>query len=305
MSSISILVTTYNRPRKLRRCLASILSQNYKDFEVIIIDDCSTEDNSFAKDLDPRIRYIRNEENQGGRHGDRVHMNRFIYELARGEYFVYVCDDDFWSHDYVLDELIEAHNRYNLSMAVGGQVSLFPDKRVFHEKAFPKEYMTSEEFLTHFSQKPLESNIIHGAVLYNRELFIKSRALTNPKGAKWQAGFELYIAPALQGDVCYIDKQMIVTEQDPENKSYNLTQLEHYRDSVKSILHGYINAPDDIKLSLAIDTFESLSRSYLAHTKQIKETGKLGLCSKENIALPVTEEDVKIERALFLGDLIG
>src|SRR3546814_17441752 len=45
---------------------------------------------------DPRIRYIRNEKNVGAEEGDRAHMRRFVYELMRGTYFVYLCDDDYW-----------------------------------------------------------------------------------------------------------------------------------------------------------------------------------------------------------------
>ena len=42
---ISVIVTNYNYEKWLRRCIRSLLNQNFNDYEIIIIDDCST-DNS-------------------------------------------------------------------------------------------------------------------------------------------------------------------------------------------------------------------------------------------------------------------
>src|SRR5688572_28922385 len=95
---ISVLISTYNRSNLLRRAIDSVLMQDFRDFELVIIDDCSTDDTPqvVASFTDPRIRYIRNESNVGAQRGDRAHVQRFVYELMRGKYFVYLCDDDYW-----------------------------------------------------------------------------------------------------------------------------------------------------------------------------------------------------------------
>lgn len=126
--AVSVLITTYNRSRLLRRAIESVLMQDFDDFELVIIDDCSTDDTpevvgSFD---DPRIRYIRNTVNVGSKEGDRAHMRRFVYELMRGTYFVYLCDDDYWLYPDLLRRQVSAFEIYHdVVMVMGGQLSYF------------------------------------------------------------------------------------------------------------------------------------------------------------------------------------
>lgn len=125
---VSVLITTYNRSNVLRRAINSVLMQDFRDFEIIVVDDCSSDDTmkvvtSFA---DPRIRYIRNETNVGSKLGDRAILRQFIYELMTGKYWVYLCDDDYWLYPDLLSRQIEAFNTYdNVVMVIGGQLSHF------------------------------------------------------------------------------------------------------------------------------------------------------------------------------------
>src|SRR3954470_13305492 len=86
---ISVLISTYNRSRLLRRAINSVLMQDFRDFEIIVIDDCSTDDTRdvMASFTDTRIQYFRNETNVGANLGDRAHVQRFVYELMSGKYF--------------------------------------------------------------------------------------------------------------------------------------------------------------------------------------------------------------------------
>ena len=66
---ISILTTCYNREKYLAECIQSVLDGHFQDFELIIVDDQSTDRsleiaNEFAA-KDPRIRVYRNEQNLG------------------------------------------------------------------------------------------------------------------------------------------------------------------------------------------------------------------------------------------------
>jgi len=94
---ISIVIPTYERPEFLRRLLHSISQQTFRDFEVLIIDDHSTQVDkydevlSFYSKLLPRIKYFRNSLNQGA----CISRNRGILE-AKGEWVALVDDDDEW-----------------------------------------------------------------------------------------------------------------------------------------------------------------------------------------------------------------
>ena len=64
---ITIIMPIYNVGKYLRESINSILNQTYRDFELLILDDCSTDNSGdiVATYSDPRIRYIRSSSNLG------------------------------------------------------------------------------------------------------------------------------------------------------------------------------------------------------------------------------------------------
>jgi glycosyltransferase involved in cell wall biosynthesis len=89
----SVLVTVYNREAYLAECLKSILASSFEDFEVIVVDDGSTDGSveiaRHFESLDSRIHVHLNPVNLG----DYPNRNRAA-ELARGKYLKYVDSDD-------------------------------------------------------------------------------------------------------------------------------------------------------------------------------------------------------------------
>ena len=92
MTTISIIIPTYNAGQYIKEALASVLAQSFQDFEVIIIDDGSTDDTAQkVKTLcDPRILYVY-KENQGPAAARNYGLN-----LVRGEYIAFLDVDDLW-----------------------------------------------------------------------------------------------------------------------------------------------------------------------------------------------------------------
>jgi len=88
---VTIGIPTYNRTRYLPEAIQSVLAQTYDDFELLIIDNASTEDvGSVVKRFsDPRLKFVRQSTNVGAVRN----MNRVIKE-ARGKYIVIHHDDD-------------------------------------------------------------------------------------------------------------------------------------------------------------------------------------------------------------------
>lgn len=90
---ISIILPTYNVADHIERCLASCLSQPFKDFEIIIVDDCGTDNsieiaNTYAK-KDSRIKIIKHEKNLG-----TYHARKNGTYCAKGEFILYLDPDD-------------------------------------------------------------------------------------------------------------------------------------------------------------------------------------------------------------------
>lgn len=92
---VSVVVPVYNASRFLSRTINSVLAQTYQNFEIIIVDDCSTDDSlsiaqNFAKQ-DSRIQLLHNPKNIGVAET----RNRGINE-AKGEYIAFLDSDDVW-----------------------------------------------------------------------------------------------------------------------------------------------------------------------------------------------------------------
>lgn len=90
---ISIIIPAYNRAHTIRRSIESVLDQTYQDIEIIVVDDCSTDN---TKDIvlgmkNPRIRYDCLKKNSGA----CVARNRGI-ELAQGDFIAFQDSDDVW-----------------------------------------------------------------------------------------------------------------------------------------------------------------------------------------------------------------
>lgn len=87
----SVVITTYNRARIVRRCLDSCLAQTWTDFEVVVVDDGSGDGTAaaLAEHPDPRVRVVAHERNRG------INPARFTgVANARGEWIVVVDSDD-------------------------------------------------------------------------------------------------------------------------------------------------------------------------------------------------------------------
>lgn len=90
---ISVVIPTHNRAALLPRAVHSVLGQSYPHFEIIIVDDASSDDSesTVAALNDQRIRYLRHTTNRGG----SAARNTGI-KAAKGKFVAFLDDDDEW-----------------------------------------------------------------------------------------------------------------------------------------------------------------------------------------------------------------
>ncbi len=90
---ISVIITTHNRANLLSKAINSILNQTYSNFEVIIVDDASTDNTKeiIEKFNDKRIRYIRHNINRGCASARNTGIS-----ISRGKWVAFLDDDDEW-----------------------------------------------------------------------------------------------------------------------------------------------------------------------------------------------------------------
>lgn len=129
--NFKIIIPAYNSEKWINKCIDSVLSQTYKDFTLVIVDDCSTDNTkkicSDYQRKDKRIVYIELEEKRynGGT------RNVGIQTPILSDYTLFIDNDDWFYNDKVLelinDTIIKNNNpdcvslSYRFEMGVGGQ----------------------------------------------------------------------------------------------------------------------------------------------------------------------------------------
>lgn len=115
---ISIIITAYNVGKFIERTVKSVLSQTYKNIEVVIVEDCSTDNTKdiieqLAKE-DDRIKIVYHEKNKGAGWGRRDGI-----EASTGDYFITVDGDDWLDEDFI-ETLVKKAEETGADVVSGG-----------------------------------------------------------------------------------------------------------------------------------------------------------------------------------------
>ena len=104
---VSIVMPAYNAEKYIRNAINSVIRQTYKNWELIVVDDCSTDRtvNIILNFGDERIRLIKNERNSGA----AISRNRALRE-AKGKWIAFLDSDDIW-HAEKLERQLKFMNK--------------------------------------------------------------------------------------------------------------------------------------------------------------------------------------------------
>jgi len=165
---VSVVMPSYNAEKFIGRTIESVLDQSYSNWELLVIDDCSTDSTrdvveSFAK-KDSRIRVIPLEKNYGAPAAPR---NTGVSE-AKGEWVAFLDADDIW-HPKKLDSQLQL--MVNLGCLFSSSLSrnFIDDKTIANDKL--SDSLDSTEIT--FSMQRLKGRIANSSVVVQRDLLLK------------------------------------------------------------------------------------------------------------------------------------
>lgn len=118
---VSIVMPSYNTAEYIADSIRSVLAQTYPNWELLIVDDCSTDETDVivASFDDPRIRYFKNEKNGGA----AVSRNRALRE-AKGKWIAFLDSDDLWMPDKLEKQIgFMETNGYRFSYTCYGEIN--------------------------------------------------------------------------------------------------------------------------------------------------------------------------------------
>lgn len=164
---ISVIIPVYNVEDYLHVCLNSILKQSYEDFEIICIDDASTDSSleilEYFTKKDSRVKILKNDSNRG----PGFSRNRGLDE-AKGKYISFLDGDDWFSQD-AFEILVEKAEKDNLDLLLFKNIVYYEETREFGMEAY-----YDMEFMNEF-----ENKIFNHWDLDKTKLFVMSNAPWN------------------------------------------------------------------------------------------------------------------------------
>lgn len=122
---VSVIVGVFNKERFVGECLRSVFAQTYSDWELIVVDDASTDGSLSVLEKvleeEPRARILRREKNSG--HPGIV-RNQALRE-AKGKYVAFLDGDDCWKPEKLAEQVayMEAHPEYPMSHTVCEEIN--------------------------------------------------------------------------------------------------------------------------------------------------------------------------------------
>jgi glycosyltransferase involved in cell wall biosynthesis len=207
MPKVSIIIPTYNRERYVVKAIDSVLRQTFKDYEIIVVDDGSTDNTKeVVNQYGNRIRYIHQANS-----GVSAARNTGI-KHARGEWLAFLDSDDEWLADYLYKQMKSLDSHPTVCMQVTD--SLFIDlngdtRRYFNmnrslAEFHGKDYLFFEQpfrFLIKHGPWQIGSTVIRRDAIMKAGLFNTSLSLSED--------LDLMARVALQGPLGMIREELV------------------------------------------------------------------------------------------------
>lgn len=173
MPVVSVIIPNYNHGKYLQQRIDSVLNQSYQDFEVIILDDCSTDNSKEVieryRTFEKVTRIVYNPINSGS---PFTQWNRGI-EIATGDY-VWIAESDDWCEPTLLETLVSGITQYPDSVVGYCQSSCISDNQIKFQtsNSYLAQYIKGDEFIKDFLL-PKNPIINASMAIFKREAYSK------------------------------------------------------------------------------------------------------------------------------------
>lgn len=165
---ISVLIPSYNHEPYIKQCIDSVLNQTFEDIEILIGDDCSTDNskeiiNSYT---DPRIKKFFYSANCGG----SENLNKLI-TFANGDYIAVLNSDDYWEPTKLEKQFkfLENNKKYAACFTWVQYIDKHGKKTFPENNVFIQENKTQAEWLKYFFEKG--NCLCHPSILIRKEIY--------------------------------------------------------------------------------------------------------------------------------------
>ena len=210
----TVVIPLYNKKRHIGRAIKSVISQTYQNFEIVIVDDGSTDNgvNEIIKIEDPRIILIR-QENKGVSSA----RNRGI-DAAKYNYIAFLDADDIWKPNFLesIKKLIEEYPKagaYATSYGINNENGILVPSLNFYSFE-EKWYGIVDDYFKYAIKAPL---ITASSVVIPKAVFNEIGKF--PVGIKRGEDLDMWRRIALKYDIVYLNEICAIYFHDADNRA--------------------------------------------------------------------------------------
>jgi len=238
---VSIILPTWNGSKYITKALDSVLAQTFSDWELIIINDGSTDNTEeivgeYVK-KDKRVRYYYH--NNKGQEQSR----KYGIELSNGKYIAFIDDDDVWIDKNKIEKQIEFmdENSGYVLLGTGGIVCDENYNKISGYKVSEKDKDIKNTFL-------YKNNFIQSSVVLRKNI-LSNINFSNEEKYKVAEDYNLWLKIGLLGKVANINESMVMYMYREGNTSFknkkyilknNIRIIKNYRNKYPNFLRGLI-----------------------------------------------------------------
>jgi glycosyltransferase involved in cell wall biosynthesis len=212
---ISVIIPTYNHGQFIEEAVESVLAQTYKNFEVIVVDDGSTDNTrEILKKYERGITYIF--QNNKGVSSARNHG----LSIAKGEVIAFLDSDDVWLPEKLSSQLKIMQGEHSIGLVGCGSYVMDYLGNVEREWV-PKHYKSQEEFLQQLSIR----NILHNpsCMLVKKECF--NRAGFFNECLQFGEDWDMWLRIAKHYKVDFAERPLMKFRKHGFSKSYKRVKI--------------------------------------------------------------------------------
>lgn len=267
---ISIIVPVYNAENYIDACIQSVLDQSVECYELILVDDGSTDKSGILCDTwaidDERIRVIHSE-NKGAAHARNLGV-----KSAKGNYITFVDADDIITTDYV-EYLYGLLCGYKADVAIGGYEKIYPDENA------EKKYAKSDEKCAMTGYEALEKLLYQDGIMsVPWGMLIKKKIMENvkfPEGTKAEDMGTIYRIMASAARVVIGKHSIYNYFQRVSNTIYSTSDvrnIDYYKHSRRMVSYVRKNCAEYINAAYCrhfSTCFQILSETGIAQNKNL------------------------------------
>ena len=196
---VSVMIPTYNQSQFITEAVASALRIGYPNLEVVVTDDCSTDDTQHVlQQMDgiDRVRYVRNTQNLG-----RVgNYHNTVHNVAKGDWCINLDGDDYYTSESFISDamsLIQSLEPHNIVAYCYSHLQLDSIKKVIPYKELDENriLVSGKDYFLNYAKY---GGFSHMSILYNRNVGTSIDLYTLPYQA---SDFHALVRIFLMGDI--------------------------------------------------------------------------------------------------------